>query len=183
MKIEGHKQIRCADDATTRCSRGTWTRGCGLLAAAVVQHLAHGAANDAGHVLAQVVHAFFHQAETALDFVKAAIDFVETAVEFVEATIDLIKSLLCLRLEGEQIPVDAFDLLSEKFGRAFELAHTALQIANLCLDIHRHAAPVITIDDRLRADGRSARSFEMSASSLHRAEREWLECIVSPTLR
>src|SRR5215470_18691994 len=152
---------------------GTWTRGCGLLAAAVAQHLAHGAANDAGHVMAQVAHAFFHQVETAFDFVESAIDFVEAAIE-------LIKSLLCLRLEAEQVPVDAFDLLGKKFGRAFELAHTALQIANFCLDIHRHAAPVITNDGGLRADDRSAKLFDMNASSLHRAEREWLEPIVSP---
>src|SRR5215470_10108769 len=118
---------------------GTWTRGCGLLAAAVAQHLAHGAANDAGHVMAQVAHAFFHQVETAFDFVESAIDFVEAAIE-------LIKSLLCLRLEAEQVPVDAFDLLGEKSGRAFELAHTALQIANFCLDIHGHRSPYHNID-------------------------------------
>src|SRR5215470_7990720 len=114
---------------------GTWTRGCGLLAAAVAQHLAHGAANDAGHVMAQVAHAFFHQVESAFDFVESALDFIEAAI-------DLIKSLLCLRLEAEQVPVDAFDLLGEKFGRAFELAYTALQIANLCLDLHGHRNPL-----------------------------------------
>src|SRR5262249_19045319 len=138
----------------------------GLLAAAVAQHLAQGAANNAGHVMAQVAQAFFHP--------------VETALNFVEATIDLIKSLLCLRLEAEQVPVDAFDLLGEKFGRAFELAHTALEIANFCLDFHCHTAPVITNDCGLRTDVRSAKPLEVSASSLRRAERERLEPIVSP---
>src|SRR5262249_1058980 len=117
------------------------------------QHLAHGAANDAGHVMAQIAQAFFHPVETA---------------------IDLIKSLLCLRLEGEQVLVDPSDLLGEKFGRAFELAHAALEIANLCLDLHGYAAPVITNDGGLRADSRSARP------SLHRAERVWLDPIAPP---
>jgi hypothetical protein len=125
----------------------------GLLAAPLAQHLAHGAANNAGHVVAQVAQAFF--------------DPVETALDFVEATIDLIKSLLCLSLEAEQVPVDAFDLLGKKFGRAFELAYTALEIANLRLDFHGHTAPVITNDCGLRADVRSAKP-EASASSLRR---------------
>ena len=89
----------------------TWMDGFGLLAAPVAQHLTHGAANDAGHVMAQVAHASFNLVEATLDFIEAAID--------------LIKSLLCLCLEGEQVLVDAFDLLGEKFGRAFELADTA----------------------------------------------------------
>src|SRR5262245_45875165 len=74
--------------------------------------------------MAQVAHAFFHPVETPLDLLEAAID--------------LIKALLCLRLESEQVLVDALDLLREKSKRAFELAHPALEIANLCLDIHGH---------------------------------------------
>ena len=85
---------------------------------------AYGIADDLGHFGAQAA--------------KAPIQMIKSAVDFVEPAIDLVEPLLRFRLKCEQVLMHAFDLLRQESERAFDLAHAALQIANLGFDVHAH---------------------------------------------
>src|SRR6266545_5981251 len=126
-------EIARADDGhlAILCGTSFRLRRLARLPALLAQHLAHGAADNSGHVLAQDPNAFF-------DPVEAPIDLVEPAIDFVESAVDLVESLLRSRLEREQVLVNALDLLGQEPERAFDLADAALQVTNLGFDIPRH---------------------------------------------
>jgi hypothetical protein len=83
-----------------------------------------GITDDSGHLLAKSPDSSF--------------DPVEATIDGIESSVDLVGSLIHFCLKREQILVNALDLLGQKAERAFDLADSAFQVANLCFDIHRH---------------------------------------------
>ena len=112
------------DPAWTRPAMTRRSRSFSGLAVALTQCGPHGVAHDPGQVFAQAPDAF-------LDPIEATIVPVKTALDPFEA-------LFCPSLKRQQVLVDAANLLHQEPERTFNLANAALEITNLCFNIHGH---------------------------------------------